>query len=516
MEKILSALFCLTVLFGLCACGKETPPAPSVQMPQEVQAGFTPAQAAPEPEAAKEGYQAAFTTDNGLIEVSLCDDSADSIPETMPVLRVRPKVITPGMAQQMAEALFGDAELYEFSEELSKAEIADRIVTWEEGVTDEAIWESYGKDAPQSTVDSVREGRLAILEYYRNAYANAREEVTSVPCQWKFWPDEHYTLHGFDYAGTDPAYTDEIPHGISVALRATTTVNGIPYEFWVHNNESADFRDHSLAVFVLEPDGLFAGAASDEYREMRQREWNTGIGLYSPAPATEEELNAACTRAAQLAVDMGLGQWQFSAEAADMTQLPGGGWQIKLEGLPIYKGFPVSKQNQLGNPRSSAQGAQNYYYESLRMTMKNDGTMVNLNYCSPLELVEVTDQAAPLMRREQIENMALDMIRGWDYGDLLPYELENAWWVPMGGTITRASLTIDSVRVGYSRVKYDATDFLLIPTITFRGKAEIWGVIPGIVESPMDFLMGDGDGRNSFLVFDLRDGSQASVRNPVM
>ena len=166
--------------------------------------------------------------------------------------------------------------------------------------------------------------------------------------------------------------------------------------------------------------------------------------------------------------------------------------------------------------RSRAQGAQNYYYESLTMVMKNDGTLINLNYCSPLELVEVMEEAVPLMSREQIESMALNIMHGWDYGDLLPYDSEKAWWISDGGVVTDASAAIDSVRVGYARVKYDATDFLMIPTITFRGKAEILGVLPGIYESPMDFLMAQGDGRDSLLVLDLRDGSQITVRNPAM
>lgn len=435
----------------------------------------------------------------------------------MPVLRVRPKVITIAMARQMAKAVFGDAELYEYSEELSKAEIAEMIAACEQGLNDEAIREDHGEDTSQEWIDSVRDGRLAILEYYRNAYANAREEVSPVLCQWKFWPDEPYAIHGFDYAGTDPSYTDEIPKGLSVTLRATTTVNGIPYEFWINNNESVDFRNHSLTVFVLEPDFLFAGDVSDEVREGRWREWNTRTGIYSPAPATEEELDAACMQAARLAEDMGLGQWQFAAEVSDMTEVvAGGGWQIKLDGLPIYEGFPVSKQNQLGNMRSRAQGAQNYYYESLTMVMKNDGTLINLNYSSPLELVEVMEQAVPLMSREQIEPMALNIMRGWDYEALLHYNAENAWWVSDGGVITDASVAMDSVRVGYVRVKYDGTDFLLIPSITFRGKAELLGTLPGIHESPMDFLMMDGDYKDSLLVLDLRDGSQIAVRNPAM
>lgn len=506
MKRFLSGALCLMLMLSLCACGPGTA--------QEAAGSPIPANIEAESEPAEESYSAAFTTDNGHIEVSICDTNADSIPSSMPVLRVRPKVITSTMARQMAAALFGDAELYEFSQELSKAEIAQMIAAWEEGVTDEAILEDHGEDAPQSWIDSVREDRLVILEYYRNAYANAREEVTATPCQWKFWPDEHYAIHGFDYAGADPSYTDDIPGGLSVELRATTTVNGIPYEFWINNNDSADFRNHSLAVFVHQPDDLFAGDVSEEVLQERQREWNSGMGLYSPNPASDDELDAACARASCLAEEMGLGQWQFTAELLDNTRLPGGGWQIKLDGLPIYEGFPVSRQNQLGNMRSTAQGAQNYYFEELSMVVTNDGTLAELKYRSPLELVEVVEKAAPLKSREELEPVALNILRGFDYGDLLHYAVENAWWTPLDGMITEASVLVDSVRVGYVRVKFDATDFLLIPSITFRGKAEILGTLPGVQESPTDFLMPDGDGRDSFLVLDLRDGRQIAVQNP--
>lgn len=503
MKRFLSALLCLTLMLGLCGCASEAAESP------------IPAQIEPETDASMESYNAAFTTDNGHIEVSISDDNADPIPDTMPVLRVRPKVITISMAKQIAAALFGDAQLYEFSQELSKAEIAQMIAAWEEGVTDEAILKAHGEDAPQSWIDSVREDRLSILEYYRNAYANAREEVSAVPCQWKFWPDEHYAIHGFDYAGTDPAYTDDIPGGLSVDLHATATVNAIPYEFWINNNDSADFRNHSLAVFVQKPDYLFSGDESEEVLQERQREWNSGLGLYSQSPASAEELDAACARAVGLAEEMGLGQWQFSAEALDKTQVPGGGWQIELEGLPMYEGFPVSRQNQPGNMRSTAPGAQNYYYEELNIVVTNDGTLIELHYRSPLELVEVVEKAAPLKSREELEPVAMNIMRGLDYGDLLHYDADSAWWVPLGGESTEANVLIDSVRVGYARAKYDATDFLLIPSITFRGKAEILGVIPGVLESPTDFLMPDGDGRDSFLVLDLRDGNEVMVRNPV-
>ena len=85
MKKYISLLLCCAALW-LCACGS---PEQSTEIPAE------------------------FTTDDGLIKISIHDDNADSIPAAMPVPRVRPKIITSDMARQMAKGLFGEAELYE-------------------------------------------------------------------------------------------------------------------------------------------------------------------------------------------------------------------------------------------------------------------------------------------------------------------------------------------------------------------------------------------------------------------
>ena len=55
---------------------------------------------------------------------------------------------------------------------------------------------------------------------------------------------------------------------MSVDLRAVTELGGVPYEFWVNNNEREDFRNHSLSVFVLMPD---SGGTVEE-RKARTRE----------------------------------------------------------------------------------------------------------------------------------------------------------------------------------------------------------------------------------------------------
>lgn len=481
MKKYISLFLCCAALW-LYACGS---PEQSAEIPAPV--GDT---------GAARTVNVEFTTDDGLIKISIHDDNADSIPAAMPVLRVRPKIITSDMARQMAKGLFGEAELYEYSEELSKAEIADMIAAYEYAVTDESIKADHGEDAPQSWIESVRDARLAILEYYRNAYANAREAVTPVPCEWKFYPMEHYAVHGFDYAGSDPYYTDAFPAGMSVDLRAVTELGGVPYEFWLNNNEREDFRNHSLSVFVLMPD---SGGTAEE-RKVQKREWYMSMGLYSDTAADESALEAACAKAVTLADKMGLGEWHFTAAAMDRTESTGEGWQIDVTGRPVYEGYPVNWQSAVGV---------DCYPESLTIHMANNGALIDLQYTSPMEIVEVTEQAAALKIWEDMEPLAMQAMRELSCETLIPsYSSEKEWWDSIGAVITEVRLDIDSVCVGYIRVPCDGGDFLLVPSLSFPGRLHVTGSIPGVHESPMELLDRDGSSYNVSIDYDLRYGGR--------
>lgn len=481
MKKYISLLLVCAALW-LCACGSQG------------QTAETPA-AGSNTEAAR-AVNVEFTTDDSLIKISIHDDNADSIPAAMPVLRVHPKIITSEMARQMAKGLFGEAELYEYSEELSRAEIADMIAVYEYAVTDESIKADHGADATQSWIESVRDARLAILEYYRNAYANAREEVTPRACEWKFYPVEHYAVHGYDYAGSDPYYTDAFPAGMSVDLRAVTESGGVPYELWVNNNERDDFRNHSLSVFVLVPD--FGGTA--EERQAQTREWYMSMGLYSDAAADKSTLDAACAKAVALADEMGLGEWRFNAAAADRTEITGEGWQIEVTGAPVYEGYPVNWQSAAG---------QDCCPESLTIRMTNSGALIDLQYTSPMEIVKVTEQAAALKAWEDMEPLAMQAMRELSYETLIPgYASEKEWWDSIGAVVTGVRLDIDSVCVGYIRVPCGGGDFLLVPSLSLPGRLSVTGSIPGVHENPMELLDRDGDGYNVSLDFDLLAGGR--------
>ena len=119
---------------SMCACtcaGAEEAPEPARE-------DGTPPAAAPEAETARR-MDMELTSGDGLIRISV-HAAADEIPSAMPVLKLRPRTITPDMARRMAEGAFGTAELYEASQELSRAEISEMIAAYEYAVVSAFSW----------------------------------------------------------------------------------------------------------------------------------------------------------------------------------------------------------------------------------------------------------------------------------------------------------------------------------------------------------------------------------------
>lgn len=491
MKRILSVLMLLILGLSFCACGgkisAEVPSAPSAE-----------AAAAGTIETAQVNSE--FTTDNGLIQVSIHTEKAGPLPKTMPILRIRPKSISVQMVQQIALAAFGDATLYEYSEELSRAEILERIAAMEKGVTDEAIKANYGEDISDVILEDVRQARMELLEYYRNAYANASGTPSPVPCQWKFWPMEHYVFH--DYADADLSYTDDIPYGIQADLRATATVDGIPYQLWASNYEREGFCNHSVSIFLNAPEGL-GGFNSEGYND-----WIRGLGLCAQEPATEQELNGALAKAAGLLSDMGLGDWQLRAENR-IGWDSDNSWLIAVEGQPIYAGYPVVKQDAIKDVDGSPFYGQDYYCESVSLYFSNEGRLIRFEYQGAAEVVEYTEEAVSLMGEEELRQFVSDTMRAWEYSDLFDYtadrEMRSFGDLPVD--ISQCSVDFDSITVGFARKETEGTDYLLVPVISFRGELKVTGIIEGVSKSPMELIMGDDSGEHALLMINLTDGS---------
>ena len=197
MKKYIAISLCCAALTALCACGSAAADTPTTAA---VETAAIPAETA-------KSVNMDFTTDDGAIEVHVHDDAPDAVPRTMPVLRVRALSVTSDMARTAAEAVFGDAEIYEFS--------------------------------PESSA-----------------------ETAPMPCLWQFWPQEHYVFPN----SADTPYDGDVPSG---NLRAVASVGGVTYELWASNiDQNHSFSIFVLPTDGASAEemytGLFASAPADE------------------------------------------------------------------------------------------------------------------------------------------------------------------------------------------------------------------------------------------------------------
>ncbi len=508
---ILSAALLLAFSAASCHEAGETveaaDPGPSATAAaEEGQEGET--EPSPPPEAAGDKAALEFENHEGNIAFRFDTVDIEEIPETMPVLRLRPRVIDSRWARTMAEAIFGDNTLYEYSEELSRAEIGDKIAEYEEALREEAIKESLREDASPEEIAAYTRALEEQLDFYSRAYEYARDEVEPVECLWTFWPSTHYDQSGWDYAGGDRGYTDRLPYGATVELCAQVSMDGLPYRFQVNNREAEDFRNHSMYALLMPP--VLPGTQDHTL-------WMVENGVYSDREPGAEEVEAVEEKAREMIEAMDIGDWELEArvEPGSYAYLPedGIGYGIMPEDLytgydivvdcrRVYEGVTVTRHPMLTDMRSTLPGASNYYFEELELRYCADGRLQNLSYRSPHELLGSADSSVVAPDIGDIENM----LRDWTMEDA---QIRDS--LPAEAELLEVEAEIFSIELGLSRIKLDDTDFLLIPTLTLPGMYTVEYSLGG--ETSRN-IRGSEDSPVDILVIDLRDGSVIELSNP--
>ena len=492
MKRMICIFLLLAMTFSLCSCGEPQKEAStknetlSANIPiieesegsEEIVIVGESEEAAPE--AAPTGWNEELASDNGEVKVSIHDDAFSAVPETMPVISVRPIEVTSGMARQVARVLFGDAPLYEEGYQLSRAEIAQRIAAWEEGVTAEVINELYGEDLSDETFEQLRADRQRILDYYRNALAYAPEEVTPKECDWLFRPTEYWIEQSHDFSMEYPTYSDATPYGVWSTLREQTEVDGLIYHFWASNLTRDGFWNHGISVFLDQPDGL-------SYSEIY-----SATGHMSAAPATEEELRQAERDAEVMMEQMGQGSWRCEAksmELLDQEGKPMGLYCIDIVGLKDRGGWTAPFRS----PYDQVGGG---YPENMRLVRAIDGTLLQFDLHGLLNEGTWKEEAA-LLSTEEAVAAAHKAMRAWTLEDRVR-------GVNAEDTPTALTREITAVKLGYARVATGEGTYELIPALRFFGTEAIDGLI---WDDPYADAM-----VYELLAIDLRDGSVIDKR----
>lgn len=379
-----------------------------------------------------ESFKSADNSIDYTVEITVPAENS-----VLPVLQVTPETITSEMAERVSDALFGDTNVYQYSSEMSKSEIEDRILSLRQHISNyQALVEYYGGD--EEIADRVKaEFEAKILEY-ESAYEQAAEEVSSTLCDWVFYPQSYYD---------DPSISHSHEEGYdeTQCIKATTTMDGLPYVYNVYNRDAKDYRIHSIYAYVNDMEV-------------------TPIEMYSTEEPSEEDIKLAIAKAEELLAQMDIGEWEIvSSGVVTWGDYDSGKnvYKIELYATPVYNGVEVTRQQQLLNLKTEDAYASNYYYEEILFTFSGD-RLVEFQYTAPLEVVDEINSNVGILSLNEVLNSLKAQLR-----------LMSAYYYLGADTV---DVAVDKVELGLSRIriKNNEADFYLVPTYTFYGSAAMY------------------------------------------
>ena len=395
-------------------------------------------------------YTDSFTNADGdtsfQVELDVPTASAN-----MPVLRVRPKTITAESAKHVAEVLFGDADIYEYSEKWSKEKLEELILSLRQRLSDEdAMEQHYG-----AMKDTIGEQMGTVIASYEDAYATAPEKAEVSPCAWEFHPPSwYYDLSWMD--AEDPEET--VSYNKSQLIVATSERDGLPYIYRVINREEEDYRIHSITC------GINGELVDEEL-------------IYSTQVPTAAEMAETQAAAETMLNTLDLGQWVVDSCVMQETGSPFGAtkYEVVVTACPIYNGVKVSHQQQLESLRTDDAYASNYDYEEMVFTFSG-GNLISFGYYSPLEVVDaVNENMAILSFEEAMEKCKSQLQMSLLAGD--PYASTDFYQA------FRKDVHVYQAELGLvrTRIKDNAADFYLLPAYTFRASYTLHDQNGGLV-----------------------------------
>lgn len=432
------------------------------------------AEETPKVAAEPEMYTDSFTNTDGDISFQVELDTP-AVTSSMPVLRVRPKTITSECAKQVAEVLFGDADIYEYSENWSKAKLEELILSLRQRLADpDAMEKYYG-----GMKDKIGEQMEAAISAYEEEYATAPETVEVSPCSWEFHPRSWY----YNQAWVNEDDPEEISNNKSQWIVATSERNGLPYIYSVCNREEEDYRIHNITCEVN--------------WELMEEEL-----IYSTQIPAEAEIKEAQAEAEAMLNAMDLGEWVIDSCVTQEIGSPDGSskYTIVVTACPVYNGVKVSHQQQLESLRTDDAYASNYYYEEMIFSFSG-GNLVSFMYQSPLDVVDMVNKNVAILSFEE----AMEKFKSQMQMSLLaedPYAISDSYQAE------RKDVGVYQAELGLvrTRIKDNSTDFYLLPAYTFRASYILYDQNGALVFDSKIFEQ-TGLGTKELLVINAVDGS---------
>lgn len=468
MKKLITILLLLfACLIHLCACGEGN------ETTQIIHA--IPAQ---EPLTEEESVDInsqdeanswdTFMSNDGRVEYSIRTDQPFST-SGFPIIEVTPHIFTAEEAQGVASLLFGDASFYDYiyDEPRTKNDLLESMPRWEQYMTDGTIANLFRHDTHIIEDYELVLGRF--LESFDERLAAAPENVDHTPSQWSFQPESYY--YG------------EIANENMQSIRVIADCGSLQYSCNVVNRSADDFTVHMLYAF------LYNQYSPNNIDSLVQQ-----YELCKSAYPTTAQLEIIEAKAQSVLDALDAGDWGIDVCRVD--RLPRGAedaYIVTVKAVPVFQGTAAIRFAQLTNMRSSAEGAQHYYYSDASFTFAPDGTLLDFSIYSPVDITDVNNDAETLTLDELLNAAkTILMQRGLDFYSRY-YPTDHAF---------AAKVYIDQMTCGLVRIEVEnGKIYRYVPALCLDGHIELYNENGNLI------VDSSAEGTTRMLVLNALDGT---------
>ena len=389
--------------------------------------------------------QYSFISDDGVVHFRFSGEVKYPETDKFPVILAAPRLRTSGEVERICRVLCGDSPIYEYSEQLSKAELEEAILDLERHLDPDAMYEYYQGDS--DLIEIAKQFQEQRLENLKRLYEEASENVEKKLSTFEFMPDSYwYTTSGMTGGDGD-------------SIRAVSDVDGVPMYMAEFQHNGSDYRIDNFHAFPN--------------THVKQEE-----EFYQTTPITEEDAQRYIETAEQIIREMDIGTWKCGSYRFMNKEIHGITYYwIVTTWSPYYEGIPVTMQPQIMDLTSDDIYGAKYRYETMMLFLTSN-RIISMEYISPMGTQKVLNENVEILPYDKIMERIISQLKVTYTTQSVSQMLEWALFGSTGvqKTLEEATVLINGIELGYARINVpdSETDFYFVPAWTVTGT-----VIPG-------------------------------------
>lgn len=407
-----------------------------------------------------------FTSTDKSVEISFAIDQTITS-EPLPVVEVIPHYLTGEDAQQVAKALFGEADFYErepdYNPQYSADQLRDKIGTWSTYSNQEALTELYGINIDWSQdIDTIKMYIQRLTEQLETAPQNDPR----TPCDWTLKKESSY----FEIDSTN-----------NDIICATVNKDNVEYLFTAVTRNKNDFKLNSITVKL--GDGIYLPNIEQAIYRAR---------LCRTAPPTSDQIDASMQTAQGMLNQMGLGEWVVR-DAYTVTEYCGDTpeYTIRVDASPVLNGVAAIPGQMIHDLTSDNAYISNYYITNAYFLFSANGELVFFGMDSPIETKNVVNANVATLSMDDLLEKAKTYFTHIDAqaGIGVPSGFVELYESNYGEKIV-CKIEISELVYGLGRVKAKNTEdsYYYLPVLSCKGVANYYGKETGtLYMSSSDF-----------------------------